>query len=478
MAHHAVDEETTDSAIRTLEISRRWGGEIDTDQRKRPYRSGQARLYHVLRMYDESTALHFSVIMGNLRLTEKLLDMGASLKTHCTPVLYEALGSEEFLDRIDYFQDTFEEPGFSVGDMLPLSLAFLQGNSDMCKLLVDRGADRQVMTVYSRGGSRAMSILHFAAADRTTDYRQWQCLFDGYRKYINERCPRGSRCTPLHVALINGCTQGMQIAVESGANKEATNGESRTPLAMGILKIPPKTINDPKRFEEHMVCLRKFVELGGSVNPEGDSLLALAMQVYAGRPSERPHMRQLIYFLLEHHADVHGTIREPYTNVVNELINGIFLDKDNTESQELLKELLSDLVDRGVNLKKPAPGLPSPLRRALSSPKAEPRWFFDFLCENGATIHDDEVDSAFLRWCKMPRLWSTNEYNAWWQHQGQEDEIFLKWCEHLYNAWWWKHVKQISPSAVSRAYEIASKNSQQLHDILTHLPLSAPLDNP
>ncbi|KAG5919271.1 hypothetical protein E4U61_001031, partial [Claviceps capensis] len=328
-------------------------------------------------MYDESTALHFVIFLGNLRLTEKLLDMGASLKTHCTPVLYEALGSKEFLDRIDY------------------------GDSDMCKLFVDHGADPQVMTAYSRGGCRAMSVLHFAAADRTTDYRQWQCLLDGFREYIDERCPRGSRCTPLHVALINGCTQCMQIAVESGANKEAINGDSRTSLAMGILKIPSQTINDPKRFEEHMMCLRKLVELGGSVNAEGDSLLALAMQLYA-----------------EHHADVHVTVREPYTNAVNELINGIFFDKDNAESQELLKELLSDLVDRGVNLKKPAPGLPSPLRRALSSPKAEPIWFFDFLCENGATIHDDEVDSAFLRWCKMPRLWSTNECNAWWQHQG------------------------------------------------------------
>ncbi|CCE31796.1 uncharacterized protein CPUR_05651 [Claviceps purpurea 20.1] len=477
MAAHAVDEQRTDSAIRTIEISRRWGGQIDAI--KRPLsRSDRARSDSKDKMmYDDSTALHFAIILGNMHLTETLLEMGASLKTHCSPLLWESLDSKELMARLNYFHSIFEEYEFFLSGVFPILLAFLQSDSDMCQLLVDHGAGREAMTVYSHGHSKVMSILHFAAADCTTDHRQWQCLFDGFREYIDEPCPRSSKCTPLHVALENGCTQGMQIAVECGADKESINGYQYTPLAMAILRFPVHIIQDPKRFEEHVMCFRKFVDLGGSVNPEGDSLLALAVQLFASGPSEYSHMKQLIYFLLEHHADVDGTILEPHTNVVNELIDGILYDPDDTGAQETFKEVLSELVDKGLNLKKPARGLPSPLCCALDSDTAEPKWLLDFLCKNGATIHEEEADSAFLRWCQLPRLWATNKYNAWWQHQGQEDEIFLKWCEHPYNAWWWQHVKQISPSAVTPAYRLASKKSRQLHDILTHLPLSAPVDS-
>ncbi|CCE31802.1 uncharacterized protein CPUR_05657 [Claviceps purpurea 20.1] len=400
MAAHAVDEQTTDSAIGSLGNSRRWGGQIDA--------------VHLLSqwdiqpsdevMYELSTALHFAVFLGNMRLTKTILKMKASLTIPCPALLWTIMGAEELLLRVSSFQEVFD--GCRFGPAFPIFLAFLKSDPDMCKLLIDHGAGREAINVETIAGPKVMSILHFAAVDRTTDYRQWQCLFEGFYEYIDEPCPRELEYTPLHVALRVGCTQGMQIAVESGAEKASRNGAKA--LMLGLMGLPYLSIANPKPFEEHARCLWKF--------------------------DHKP------------------------------------------PTQAFLKESLSNLVGRGLNLTTLAPASLSPLYRVLCYGNAKPEWLVDLLCEKGATIHEHEASSAFLSWCETSRLWETNKYDAWWQHLGQEDEIFLKWCEHPYNAWWWQHVKHISPFFVSRAYQEAIKNSRKLFDILTHLPLSVPLN--
>ncbi|CCE31798.1 uncharacterized protein CPUR_05653 [Claviceps purpurea 20.1] len=470
MAFHAVDEQTTDSAIRTLEISRRWGGQIDAVQ---PHllQSHRALSKRDPIMYETSTALHFAVLLGNMRLTKTILDMKASLTIQCSPVLWRSMGSKELSRKVEYFRRVLNGLFNPSGPVFPLFLAFLQGDTGMCELLVEHGAGREAIIVDSDTDPKAMSILHFAAADPTTDYRQWRCLFDRFREHIDEPSPQLARYTPLHIALKTGCTQGMQIAVESGADKESRSDVLHTPLSLGIQELKFQWNMDSRTFEEHMRCLRKFVDLGASVNPEGDSPLGIAMRPYMLDPVNYPLMRHVIYFLLEHHVDINRPLLLPYESVVFGIIRGIILNDKNRRSLKLLKQLLTDLIDRGLNITA-VPGQTSPLYRVLINRKAEPKWLFDLLCEKGATIHAYEVDGAFLRWCDISRFWRKNKYNAWWQHQGQEDEIFQKWCEHPYNAWWWQHVKKIPPYVVSLAYEKAPNKKGQLYDILTHLPLS------
>ncbi|CCE31784.1 uncharacterized protein CPUR_05639 [Claviceps purpurea 20.1] len=475
MAAHAVDEQTTDSALRTLEISRRWGGQIDAikPRRSRPDDEDET-------MYDTSTALHFAVFLGNVRLTKTLLDMKASLTIACSSLLWRSMRSEDVLRRVGYFRSVFKNVRF--GPAFPIFLAFLKSDPDMCMLLVEHGAGREAWIFDADNDPKIMSILHFAAVDPTTDYRQWKCLFDGFREYIDEPWPQQGQYTPLHVAVTHGCTQGMQIAVECGADKEARTGStlpSLTPLHIGMVSSTYHSNMPQHRMELPINCLRKFVELGASVNPEGASLLLLAVKIYARNPINQPNTRELIYLFLDHHADVHGSSRwDPNTNVVNEIVlASTSPPHENPLARRLVKELLSDLVDRGFNLRTPAPELPSPLYYVLHESKAKPKWLFDFLCENGATIHETEVDSAFICWCETSTLWEANKNNAWWQHQGQKDEMFLKWCEDPYQTWWWQHVKHISPDAATQAYGAAFKHKdRQLYDILTHLPLPAPLD--
>ncbi|CCE29337.1 uncharacterized protein CPUR_03030 [Claviceps purpurea 20.1] len=343
MAAHAVDEQTTETALSTLEISRRWGGQIDAVKPRLSRSEGDDQI-----VYDTSTALHFAVFLGNVRLTKTLLDMGASLTIACSPLLWRSMGSEQLLARFRYFLQVTDEWHF--GPAFPIFLAFLQSDPGMCKLLMEHGAGREAIIFDDETDPKVMSILHFAAADPTTNYRQWQCLFDGFREYIDEPSPQESQPTPLHIALRSGCTQGMQIAVESGADKEARDGFSRTPLSIGVLGISYNTDADPRTFEERTMCIRKFLELGASVNPEGDSVLVAAVQCYAPYPANHPIMRYLISFLLEHHADIHGTSHRQNTNVVNEVMKGILDYDHDPPTSEFFQELLSDLFDRGLNL--------------------------------------------------------------------------------------------------------------------------------
>ncbi|CCE31799.1 uncharacterized protein CPUR_05654 [Claviceps purpurea 20.1] len=470
MAAHAVDEQTTDSAIRTLEVSLRWGGQIDAVKQHHYSRSDTEEEI----MCDTSTALHVAVFFGNVRLTKTLLDMKASLTIPCPTLSWASMGTQQLRIRFAYFQKVIEN-WRHVSPVFPIFLAFLKSDTDMCKLLLEHGAGREAMILGTETGPQVMSILHFAAADPTTDYRQWQCLFERFREYIDEPSPQMDAPAPLHVALRAGCTQGMQIAVEFGADKEARNGFSHTPLSSFALET---TDEHPVTFEERTVCIRKFVELGASLESEVDSLLLIAVQSYIPDPLDYPLTRNLIDFLLERRADIHGISGWQNTNMVNEILDAIFDQEDDPESLELLKELLSHLVDGGLNFTTLSPGLPSPLCRVLNDFNSDHGWLIDLLCDKGATIHEHELNRAFICWCHTTELWETNQYDAWWQHQGQEDEIFQKWCEHPHNVWWWQHVERISLHDVEEAYEVAfGHEDRHLYDILTHLPLPAPSDD-
>ncbi|CCE31793.1 uncharacterized protein CPUR_05648 [Claviceps purpurea 20.1] len=475
MAAHAVDEQRTDSAIRTIEISRRWGGQIDAVERHLSPLDEARSDNEDQMMSDTSTALHFAVFLGNVRLTKTLLDMKASLTIPFPALCWTTVTSEELFIRFGYFLEVLDEWDVGLGLVFPIFLAFLRSDTDMCKLLLEHGAGREAMILGTETGPQVMSILHFAAADPTKDYRQWQCLFDKFREYVDEPCPRIDALTPLHVALRVGCTQGMQIAVETGADKEARNGFSHTPLSSVAVDI----IDDnPSTFEERTVCIRKFMELGASLNSEVDSMLSVAVRSYIPDPLDYPLTRNLIYFLLEHRADIHGTSDWQNTNMVNEILDAIFDHRDDPESLELLKELLSHLVDGGLNFTTLSPGLPSPLCRVLNDFNSDHGWLIDLLCDEGATIHEHELNRAFICWCHTTELWETNQYDAWWQHQGQEDEIFQKWCEHPHNVWWWQHVERISLHDVEEAYEVAFGHKERhLYDLLTHLPLPALSDD-
>ncbi|KAG5915806.1 hypothetical protein E4U61_004267 [Claviceps capensis] len=141
----------------TLEISRRWGGQIDAIQR------GLSQ-WVIDQMWNDnsykaSTALHFAVVIRKVRLTKTLLDMKASLTIPCSTLLWRTIVSEELLQKVSYFQRVFKGYFCHFGPVFAIFLAFLQNHADMYKLLVEHGAGREDMIIDSDTDPKVMSIL-------------------------------------------------------------------------------------------------------------------------------------------------------------------------------------------------------------------------------------------------------------------------------------------------------------------------------
>lgn len=227
MAVYARDEKTIDDAIRTLKISRLWGGQIDavgpalTSQQT----SNRTQRIHAL------TALGIGVALGNVPLVESLLDEGARHDIPCSIMSSSLPQSLRFRYRVRYFKEVFKDY-FRSDNALPIFLAFLRTDLDMCHCLLERGVERDAMIVGSGPHSTRISILHFVAADPTRECGQWRFFYDRFREHINEPCT-AMNLTPLHVAMMSGCVQGVYDTLEYGADKEARNVDLQTPIMMG-----------------------------------------------------------------------------------------------------------------------------------------------------------------------------------------------------------------------------------------------------
>ncbi|KAG5921473.1 hypothetical protein E4U61_006681 [Claviceps capensis] len=373
MAASAIDEQTTDLAIRTMAHSQEFGGELNAIQLG-------SLLAQDWSLYKVSTALHWAIWLSNVRLTKTLLGNGASPRIPCSAVLFEL--PEQFSQRLMYFRRVFV--GFEFGQAFPIFLAFLRREPDIFEVLLNHGADPEAAIEYddqsNDGIVESISILHFAAADRAPDFGQLERLFDRFREHINQPCTIAG-LTPLHVALKSGSTRGMQIAVKAGADKEARNAYLLTPLVMGVQQLRDLSAN-AAIFEEHTRCLREFVDLGGNLNPANGYWLVPG-HLHGG--DRAPHRQ----------ADLDdGTLTRwsNNSNVANELILAILPMKNNHPGLMILRQLLLDFVDKGLIFAEPALWLPSPLRLVMSNHgAAQSEWLFAFLTKMEATVHAEEV---------------------------------------------------------------------------------------
>ncbi|CCE27459.1 uncharacterized protein CPUR_00933 [Claviceps purpurea 20.1] len=445
MASQAVDEERTEIALNTLEISARFGGQVDVISEQH---EGQT-------LYETPTALHYAIIRRNLRLAKKLLDMGAR---HDIPCLHErliaSLHSSYFSDvliRLHYFTDFFRVRNLNGqivrnlnGQSFPIFLAFMRKDPDMGQLLVDRGAGREGMISppFTTAPTR-IPILHLLASEDMGDIGQWRFLFDHFREHINERCTEEGE-TLLHTALRCGAIQNVQIVLEAGVNMEVQNAALLTPL---VALVQVWTIQN----QRHVACIRKFVELGSNIHPGGDSVMVHVMKYYRLRPEMWSDIRHTLNFFLDHGADLNERSLSG-TNVVSQLIPTICHAAP--AAMEALEELLHDLIDKGLDLR----SLPQPLeeRSALCTviiqKDAQPAWLFDLLCKQRATILDEEADDFFCRWFEVPRLRMGNQ---------------------LYNIW--QHAEQISPDTADRVYNLAiSYDTPSFFDLLVRTLLIIP----
>ncbi|KAG5921471.1 hypothetical protein E4U61_006679 [Claviceps capensis] len=439
MARRAIDEQTTDLAIQTLARSKEYG--------KSDFELNTIRAPHEVQMngtiYQASTALHWAIWTRNMRLAQKLLDEGALTKYSSEGRVVTVFGNEEISQKLEHYRQNMTDLQFTL--MLPIFVAFLREDRDMLELLLQVTTGPEAVIDVLSGEVVDISILHFAAADRDADIGLLQLLFDRFSQHINSECTI-EFVTPLHVALNSGSTRGMQLAVRTGAEREARNVNDETPLVVGVRKLS-RLARNAETFENHIMCLRSFVDLGGDLNPpDGGALLPEHgdLQGEGNVVPGVPHRQ----------ADLEGGTRWSNSNVANELVLALLPMDENHPGLMMVRQLLLDFAKQGLIFAQPASWLPSPLYLVMHRrihPQAE--WLFAFLTEMQATIHAEEAAVFFLGWCEAG-LWQTTE------------------------AAWRPHIESITQDVVLMAYVKAfSKDTSELYDLLMNIPLAASHSN-
>ncbi|CCE27877.1 uncharacterized protein CPUR_01351 [Claviceps purpurea 20.1] len=458
MAAHAVDEQSTEIALKTLKTSVKFKGKINAIQLDVPQQQDGGI------SYEGSTALHYALILGNLRLTEKLLSMGARFNVPCLGGCraLKATSSQGLSSRLEHSHSESILAGyFEVGHCLPTFVALIKSDRDRGgggtgQLLIKQGAKSYYMMIdFQTGPKKRMSIRQLAVVNTTAKdsrkFSRWRSFFDSFGQHTN--CNEGCVLTsvaPFRVDFGRDCYKGVRISVNPGANMEIRNGALQTSLTDGVLPILQSLKMHWRVLQRHIKPLQLAVELEGSVDPDGNSILVPVNRHDEGKSVALSDVKFLIDFFQSHGVDFNSfNFRSSPVAIV--LIRVILSVEGMPSTSKVLKDLLIDLVACGLDLTESILWEPSPLCTIIHNRDARPAWLFNFLCKKGATIAGLEVDAFFLRWCQIPRLWAESRYNIS------------------------QHAKQISPAAVARAYEIAlSAHEPSLYTRLMRMPLAAP----
>ncbi|KAG5920156.1 hypothetical protein E4U61_000206 [Claviceps capensis] len=459
VAAHAVDEQTTEIALKTLKTSAKFKCQVNAIQMDVPQQQGGDI------SYERSTALHYALILGNLRLTEKLVSMGARFNIPCLggcralkATYSQGLSNSSRLEHSESVLAGY----FEFDHCLPTFVALIKSDrgGGTGQLLIKQGVQSYYMIIdFQSGPKKRMSIMirQLAVVNTTAKdsrkFGRWRSFFDSFGQHtnFNEGCILKS-VAPFRVDLGRDCYKGVRISVKSGANMEIRNGALQTSLTDGVLPILQSLKMYRWVLQKHIKPLRLAVELEGSVDPDGNSNLVPGPATHydEGKSVALSDVKFLIDFLQSHGVDF-NSFNFCSSPVVIVLIRVILSVEGMPSTSKILKDLLIDLVACGLDLTESMLWEPSPLCTVIHNRDARPAWLFNFLCKKGATITGLEVDAFFLRWCQIPRLWAENRYNIS------------------------QHAKQISPATVNRAYEIAfSVHGPSLYNRLVRMSIVAP----
>ena len=186
--------------------------------------------------YYYGTALQAASRVGNVEIVERLLESGAEVDilkgVHGTPLRAAVLQGHEDLVRMLITQGADANLSYKGERDSILHLALGSRNHAIFKLLLDAGADVDVMTTYKQhvlilackhGDATLVELLLARGVDVSVS---------GTKRYY-DRIPY-EEATPLHAACANNHLPVVQLLVDHGADIEKTNESSATPLIAAI----------------------------------------------------------------------------------------------------------------------------------------------------------------------------------------------------------------------------------------------------
>jgi ankyrin repeat protein len=199
------------------------------------------------------------VLKNNPAVAEQKTDNGISLlqfaaycrndfavalfrKYKCQIDIYEAASVGDIvvlknkLERQPALLNTYSADGFT-----PLGLASYFGHYDVVKILLEKGADPDLVSK----NQFKVAPIHSACA--ASGYEIAKILIE-FKADVNAKQMQG--VTPLHSAAHNGNKQLVQLLIESGASLNSIMDNGQTPLSLAI----------EKGYNETADILRKYLQ--------------------------------------------------------------------------------------------------------------------------------------------------------------------------------------------------------------------------
>jgi ankyrin len=175
------------------------------------------------------TPLHGAAHRNHARLAHVLIERGADVNkeddTHHTPLQLAAImGNAAAAEVILWHRPNSASFPGTLLDRTPLFLASLWNAYEVAKLLIDYGADVEVVS-----DSRTIQATPLRAAAQGNHERMVDLLLKRGRSNPNAKAADGSTC--LHVAVSNGADRIAALLIAAGANVDAQLASAgETPL--------------------------------------------------------------------------------------------------------------------------------------------------------------------------------------------------------------------------------------------------------
>ena len=205
--------------------------------------------------YHYGTALQAASCVGNIEVFERLLKSGAEINIlqgdHGTPLRAAVIQGHEVLVRMLINQGADVNLRYKAESDSVLHLALRSGNNAIFKLLLDAGAEMNIVTRYKQhvlilacghGDATLVELLLASGVDVSVS---------GTKRY-NYQIPY-EEATPLHAACANSHLHVVELLVDHGADIEKTNESSATPLIAAV------RAND-------LTVIRSLLDAGADVN--------------------------------------------------------------------------------------------------------------------------------------------------------------------------------------------------------------------